>query len=231
MIVEDLGGIEMRRVLIAALSLGVLLGLAGSLSLSSRAETASIRGEYVEVRTASVFAGACHYNGELTTAGRDALMAWNVKSGQWRGVDLAGVRAVAVVSAETNLAEESERRAEIIVAADASDAQSLAIVEALKSRYMATFGKIVAVRRGELRFDHEGKTYKVNAGDSVSLNVEAMPDDLCCKMPQLVWYSPLVPLESRKVGYTTSALYSGSEISDRWQRSGENSAFYGSFAL
>ena len=220
----------MRRFLIAALSLGVLLGLAGSLSLSSRAETASIRGDYVEVRTASVFAGACHYNGELTTAGRDAVMAWNVKSGQWRGIDLAGVRAVAIVNAEANLAQESERRAEIIVAADASDAQSLAIVEALKSRYMAIFGKIVAVRRGQLRFEHEGKTYNVNAGDSVSLNVEAMPDDLCCKMPQLVWYSPLVPLENRKVGYTKSALSSGSDL-DRWQRSGENSAFYGSFAL
>jgi len=47
---------------------------------------------YVEVRTASVFAGACHYNGEVTTTGRDALMAWNVKSGQWRGVDWQGQR-------------------------------------------------------------------------------------------------------------------------------------------
>ena len=220
----------MRRFWVAAILLGALLSLAGSLSFTSRAETAAIRGEYVEVRTASVFAGACHYNGEITTAGRDAVMAWNVKSGQWRGIDLAGVRAVAIVNAEANLAQESERRAEIIVAADASDAQSLATVEALKSRYMATFGKIVAVRRGDLRFEHEGKTYKVNAGDSVSLNVEAMPDDLCCKMPQLVWYSPLVPLENRKVGYTKSALSSGSDF-DRWQRSGENSAFYGSFAL
>jgi len=221
----------MRRFWVAFILLAALLSLAGSLSLTSRAETAAIRGEYVEVRTASVFAGACHYNGELTTAGRDALMAWSVKSGHWQGIDLAGVRAVAIVSAEANLAENSGRRSEIIVGENASDAQSLAMVEALKSRYTASFGKIISVRRGPLSFDHKGRTYSVSAGDLVSLNVDAMPDDLCCKMPQLVWYTPLVPLENRKVGYTTKALYSGSEVSDPWQRSGENSAFYGSFAL
>ncbi len=221
----------MRRFWIAAILLGALLSLAGSLSLTSRAETAAIRGEYVEVRTASVFAGACHYNGELTTAGRDALMAWNVKSGHWQGTDLTGVRAVAIVSADANLAENSERRSEIIIGENATDAQSLAMVEALKIRYTASFGKIISVRRGPLSFDHKGRTYSVSAGNLVSLNVEAMPDDLCCKMPQLVWYSPLVPLENRKVGYTTKALFSGSEVSDPWQRSGENSAFYGSFAL
>jgi hypothetical protein len=221
----------MRRFWVAAILLGALLSLAGSLSLTSRAETAAIRGEYVEVRTASVFAGACHYNGELTTAGRDALMAWNVKSGHWQGTDLAGVHAVAIVSADANLAENSDRRSEIIIGENASDAQSLAMVEALKSRYMTSFGKIISVRRGPLSFDHKGRSYSVSAGDLLSLNVEAMPDDLCCRMPQLVWYSPLVPLENRKVGYTTKALYSGSEVSDPWQRSGENSAFYGSFAL
>ena len=82
----------MRRFCVVAILLGALLVLGSSLSFGSRADTSFVRGEYVEVRTASVFAGACHYNGELTTAGRDALMAWNVKSGAWRGVDLAGVR-------------------------------------------------------------------------------------------------------------------------------------------
>ena len=58
-----------------------------------------------------------------------------------------------------------------------------------------------------------------------------MPNDLCCKMPNLVWYKPLVGLENRKVGYTTNAAYSGTDISEPWSRSGENSAFYGSFAF
>jgi hypothetical protein len=61
------------------------------------------------------------------------------------------------------------------------------------------------------------------------MEVEAMPDDLCCKMPQLVWYRPLVSLPHRKVGYTKVATFSGDKLSEPWQRSNENSAFYGSF--
>jgi hypothetical protein len=64
-----------------------------------------------------------------------------------------------------------------------------------------------------------------------AINVEAMPNDLCCKMPNLVWYSPLVGLENRKVGYTSKALYSGKVVGHPWSRSGENSAFYGTFSL
>jgi len=222
----------MRRIWFIALALGLLASLTGTSTFNSQAETANVRGEYVEVRTASVFAGACHYNGELTTAGRDALLAWNVKSGVWQGVDLAGVQAVAIVSATENLGDKNAaRQAEIIIGENASDAQSRAMLEALKSKYAASFGKIISVRRGPLSFEHSGKSYSVKADSFASINIEAMPDDLCCKMPQLVWYSPLIPLENRKVGYTTKALYAGGNVGEPWQRSGENSAFYGSFAF
>lgn len=222
----------MRRFWFVAMFLGLLSGLTAGVAPNSRAENKAVKGEYVEVRTASVFAGACHYNGELTTAGRDALMAWNVKSGQWQGVDLAGVHAVAIVSATENLsANNAERQSEIIIGDDASDAQSRAMLAALKSRYATSFGKIISVRRGPLSFEHEGRAYKVRARSFAAIDIEPMPDDLCCKMPQLVWYSPLVPLENRKVGYTTQALYEGGDTGDPWQRSGENSAFYGNFAF
>lgn len=222
----------MRKIWFIAMAVGVLASLTGTVTLSSRAETASVRGDYVEVRTASVFAGACHYNGELTTSGRDALIAWNVKSGKWQGVELAGVRAVAIVSATENLADSNaQRESEIIIGEDASDAQSRAILNALRTRYATVLGKIIAVHRGPLSFEHEGKAYSVRANRFAAIEIEAMPDDLCCKMPQLVWYSPLFPIENRKVGYTTKALYEGGPVADPWQRSGENSAFYGSFSF
>ena len=47
----------------------------------------------------------------------------------------------------------------------------------------------------------------------------------------LVWYTPFVGLENRKVGYTSKALYNGKVVGEPWSRSGENSAFYGSFSL
>jgi hypothetical protein len=222
----------MRRFWFVAMLLGLLSSLAAVVAPNSRAENGAVKGEYVEVRTASVFAGACHYNGEMTTTGRDALLAWNVKSGRWQGVDLEGVRAVAIVSASENLAvNNAQRQSEIIIGENASDAQSRAMVDALKSRYIASLGRIISVRRGPMSFEHKGRAYTVRARGFASIDIEPMPDDLCCKMPQLVWYSPLVPLENRKVGYTTKALYEGGDASDPWQRSGENSAFYGSFTL
>src|SRR5947209_8653839 len=53
-----------------------------------------VSGDYVEARTASVFAGACHYNGELVTTGEEAIAGWNVTSGYWKGANLTGVKAM-----------------------------------------------------------------------------------------------------------------------------------------
>ena len=202
-----------------------------ALVFSSQAENVSIRGDYVEVRTASVFAGACHYNGEVVTTGRDAMMAWNVTSGKWQNVDLTGVRALAIVTADVNLSEtNAARHSEIILDSNASATQSQAMLNALKQKYAAALGEVVTVRHAPISFKRSGRTYAV-AADDASINVEAMPNDLCCKMPNLVWYSPLVGLENRKVGYTVKASYSGKAIATPWSRSGENSAFYGSFSL
>jgi hypothetical protein len=218
----------MRKALLTGLAIIVAVS---ALVFSSQAENVSLQGDYVEVRTASVFAGACHYNGEVTTTGRDAMMAWNVTSGSWQGVDLTGVRAMAIISSAANLSDtNAARQAEIVIDKAASRSQSLAMLNALKEKYAASLGKIVSVRNAAISFVREGRTYAV-AADDAAINVEAMPNDLCCKMPNLVWYTPLVGLENRKVGYTSKALYSGNAVSEPWSRSGENSAFYGSFSL
>jgi hypothetical protein len=219
---------EVRRGLISAL---VMIVAVSALVLSSQAENISLRGDYVEVRTASVFAGACHYNGEVVTTGRDAMMAWNVTSGKWQGVDLSGVRVVAIISADANLGESNiARKSEIIIDSQASRTQALAMMNALKEKYAASLGEIVEVRAAPISFERNGRTYAVVTSEA-AINVEAMPNDLCCKMPNLVWYTPLVGLENRKVGYTSKALYSGKTVGEPWSRSGENSAFYGTFAL
>jgi len=211
--------------------LAAMLVAVSALVFSSRAESVSLRGDYVEVRTASVFAGACHYNGEVVTTGRDALMAWNVTSGKWQGVDLTGVRVLAIVSAEANLGEaNAARKSEIIIDSSASRTQALAVMNALKEKYASSLGDIVEVRTAPITFERSGRTYAVVTNEA-AINVEAMPSDLCCKMPNLVWYTPLVGLENRKVGYTSKALYSGKVVGEPWSRSGENSAFYGTFSL
>ena len=211
--------------------IAAMLVSVSALVFSSQAENVSLRGDYVEVRTASVFAGACHYNGEVVTTGRDAMMAWSVTSGKWQGVDLTGVRVLAIVSADANLSETyAARQSEIIIDSKASRTQALAMINALREKYAASLGKVVDVRSAPISFERNGRTYAVVTNEA-AINVEAMPNDLCCKMPNLIWYSPLVGLENRKVGYTSKALYSGKAVGEPWSRSGENSAFYGTFSL
>ena len=218
----------MKRLSILA---AVLITCVAAIAFTSRAENTSIKGDYVEVRTASVFTGACHFNGEVVTTGREAIMAWNFAAGRWNGTELSGLKAVAVVSSDDNLENvNAPRRSEIILDNSANHDQKVAMIEALKNKYAATLGEIVSVRSAPITFKHEGKTYEVASAEA-AINVEAMPNDLCCRQPNLVWYSPLVQLSGRKVGYTLKAVYSGSAVGDTWERDGENSAFYGSFAF
>ena len=210
----------------------MLLALSGALAFGSRAHSTSVAGDYIEVRTASVFAGACHYNGELMTTGRDAVLAWRVTAGEWRGVSLAGVRVLAVVSADANLADaQAARRAEIVVDSAATEAQAEAVVAALRSRYAATLGHVLLVRRAPVTFERAAEAYSVSVPNVAELTVRAMPNRECCKMPHLVWYNPLVPLAGRRVGLTQQAHFHGDAVGEQWQQAGQNSAFYGDFAF
>jgi hypothetical protein len=191
-----------------------------------------IAGDYVEARTASVFAGACHYNGELVTTGRDAVMAWNIGSGSWKGTDLSGVVAIGALSSEDNLKNDAaNRQSEIVVDSSASAAQTAALVDFLGKECGTSLGKIVSVRHGRVMFDHTGSTYTVKSNGFAEMTVQSMPNDECCKQPSLVWYSPLMPLEHRKVGYTINSSYEAGNVGDPWQRSEENTAFYGAFGF
>ncbi len=185
--------------------------------------------DYVEARTASVFAGACHYNGELVTTGDDALLAFNITAGSYHGTSLAGVRAVATVSSPKNLGDDTApRKSELVIDASASEAQAKALTSLLQSKFPAQLGALAAIHRAPVAFTHNPDTgeYTVAADHFATLNVQPLPNGECCKQPNLVWYNPLLPLASRKVGFTTSASATPT-IADPWSRSEENSAFYG----
>ncbi len=212
------------------LSIG-LLACVGTISAATP-KTDKIAGDYVEARTASVFAGACHYNGEVVTTGYDAVMAWNFASGTWKGTDLAGLRAMAEVSSQSNLGDDTApRKSELVVDASATHAQVAALVDFLRTDCGKQLGQIVSVHRTDVTFDRVGREYRVQAKGFGEMDVQPMANDECCTQPELVWYSPLMQLEHRKVGYTITSSYVAGTIGDPWQRSDENSAFYGAFAF
>jgi hypothetical protein len=198
---------------------------AASLAITST----PIAGDYVEARTASVFAGPCHYNGELLTTGRDAVMAWSINHGTWKGVDLSGVRAAAAVTSDANLSDDTvQKRSEVVINTGASNAQFSAMADLLNTKCAAGLGQVVSVRRGDVSFKHDAEHYEFDAAGLGSASVDAMPNHECCKQPELVWYTPLSPITDRRVGFTQFAKYDG-KMAQTWERNEENSAFYGAF--
>jgi len=141
------------------------------------------------------------------------------------------VRVMAVVSCTGNLADASAaRKSEIVIDGSIGQAQTNAAMTAIAAHEGPMLGKIVSVRHGMVSFHHADREYEVESPGFAAMDVQGMPNDECCKQPNLVWFSPLSHLISRKVGYTVNAEYSAGTIADSWQRGDENGAFYGPFA-
>lgn len=185
-----------------------------------------IQGRYVEARTASVMAGACHYNGEVVTRGRDAVMAFRIDKGGSGRLDLQGVKAVAMVTSLDNLMNGAERRTVLVIDSAATEDQAALAAGELRNRYAKAFGTVVDVRRAPISFTEKDGVVDVEAEGYAKLSVKALPDRACCKMPDLVWYEPLVPVADRQVGFTVKAE---SKAFTPWMDAGENTAFHGTF--
>jgi len=211
------------------------IGLALTVGMAAQAApkpSNHLTGEYVEARTASVFAGACHFNGELTTTGRAAEVVWHVREGAWNGTSLDGLTAMAAIVSSSNLREEAApRRSVLYIDAKATPAQAESLAAALTQRCAHALGEIVAIKRTPITFALQGEDYRVDAKGIGRLVVNAMPNHECCKQPNLVWYSPLVTISGRRVGYTRVSGIQDKTLGADWSKEGQNTAFYGTFTL
>ena len=67
--------------------------------------SATISGEYLETRSAEVYAGPCVSNSEVNLAGNQAILSWRINQGSWEGVALDGLGVVAVVKAKATIGD------------------------------------------------------------------------------------------------------------------------------
>jgi len=187
-------------------------------------------GAYVEARSASVFAGACHYNSELVTAGGEALIAWSFEGGEHDGVPLAGARLALALSGPKNLAlPQAERRSVAYLPAGAPVEVRAALLDWLRSEHAELAGELLAARTLELDFALEGERFTLRVGSEAQLSGSALPNRECCKMPYDVWYRPFEPSARALVGQVERFACDERLLGARWSRSGENSAFFGRF--
>lgn len=188
------------------------------------------RGHYVEARTASVFAGACHFGGEATTAGREALLAWQFEGGEHAGVALAGVDAALVIAGDANLAEPgAARRSVLYVSERASAAQREAVRALLAGAFATQLGALVDTLSVPLDIAFDAETYRVASQGHFALRGALLPDRACCRMPFQVWYTPFAPVASAVVGANTEFRCTDARLDRTWSRPDENASFAGAF--
>jgi hypothetical protein len=128
--------------------LGGLLALVGAVPAS--AET--IRGDYLEARTADVYTGPCFSNAEVFITGHQALMAWSVREGSWDGVDLTGLSVAAAVRGNTTFSEDNPEQAKAVLIVDqaADERQKAALVSLAKHLGGERLQNVVGVRSARM---------------------------------------------------------------------------------
>lgn len=189
-------------------------------------------GQYVEARTASVFAGACHYGSEYTTRGREALLVWHFERGSWRGVDLCGTNVALAVSGEENLDEAAGARHSILYT-DGKDApeRRAAAADFVRTRCRELAGDVRAVKCVDLTFAFDDESYTARAPGLFELRGSKLENRACCAMPYDVWYTPFVDLAHPVVGCNSIFQFEDRALGPIWKRAGQNESFVGRFDL
>lgn len=209
--------------------------LAAALLVTS-AFAASIRGDYLESRSADVYVAQCFANGEVGLTGDTALMAWRVREGSWNGVQLDGLSVVAAIKANATLGdpygEPLPARAVLMVDERADAAQRDALVafaQAHAGELLANIERVVAqpivLRVPE---GHSGKAM-LRAGDLAEIQTRLIgKDDHICGNEE-TFYPPLVDLKHSMVAVAETDEFQGPGLGLNWELHGKRSAFVGQF--
>lgn len=218
----------------SALSVAVMAGL-GVVTLS--ANDPRVAGDYVEVRTAQVFAGGCIMGSEGEAAGKEAILAWRVSRGAVNGVTLDGLSVVAAAAADSNLgthdlggAPATVLKSVVLVDARANAAQRDALVTMARTLAPAVVRSIVETRAVPIAFERSNDSVRVRAGEAsidVATNVPHSPNCAALK-----WFEPLGRTEDAEIGVTRSQEWTGTALGPRWKQVSDDkrSSFVGTFS-
>jgi hypothetical protein len=213
------------------------------LGMAVASSAQNISGDYVESRSADVWTGTCVANGEMNLTGDQAILAWRVKQGQWKGVELEGLSVVAAVKANATLGDQYNNpypaKAVMIVDEKACPEQQRALVEFAQSMAGELLKNVVRVEVAPIRIDlsgqmagHEGHYSKavVRAGNFAGIETRAIgsKDHLCGN--EEVYYQPLASTSHAMPAVAELDQYRGSDLGVTWTLHGKRSAFVGTFS-
>jgi hypothetical protein len=200
---------------------------------------AGINADYIEVRSADVYTGPCFANGEVGLVGNEAILAWRVKEGSWKGTSLNGLSVVAVVKANATLGDHYHSpypaQAVLIVDERATSQQRKALAELAQSAAGRLLDHIVLVENAPIELEiapgeHQASA-RLIAGNFARIETRSLcaGDHICGN--EFVYYPPLVQLAHAMPAFTLRDSYQGEGLGVVWTHTNKRSAFVGSFRL
>jgi hypothetical protein len=196
----------------------------------------SIVGDYVEARTAEVFAGGCIMSSQAETMGREAVLAWHVRSGEYDGEQLAGLSVVAAVSGDRNLGireiggeAPSAVRGVVFVDQSATPAQRRALVRLAQTLSRGLITDIVEVKAVPVAYAATDATIAVTAGEAKLAVQRHHHHTAGCGA--MKWFTPFSSIDGAIIGVTDANAYDGRALGIQWSDPNRKSAFSGTFTL
>jgi uncharacterized protein DUF1326 len=228
-----------------------MAALCGALVLmgSNVAGAASIRGDYIEARTADVYTGPCFSNAEVFIDGNQAVLAWKVTEGSFQGVDLSSLSVAAAVKGSTTFSEDKpeQARAVLIVDEKADAQQREALVALAKSLAGDRLSNVVDVKRSRISLKIESPSmagaeahgHGMPHAPRASFWAPGMAqivtrplderDHFCGN--EVVAYPPLSKGTTVLPAYTLGHQFKGEGLNGSWDDPNCRSSFVGHFAL
>jgi hypothetical protein len=210
--------------------------LAGVASVAPAADLVS--GTYVEVRTCQVYTGPCFANGEVGSAGKNAIMTWQINDGHFAGVDLTGQSVAVVVKASHTLGFKglgnAKTKKAIVIIDSAADPQK---TTALKNFALLQTGladrDIVGVHRADIdmQFDVDRITASVEIGDYARLQTRKVRKGDCICSNESAYYPPLTGLKGFVPGVTIEGEVKARRLGTRWSVPDSRTAYLGTFEV
>jgi hypothetical protein len=200
---------------------------------------AAITGDYIEARSADVYTGPCFANGEVGLVGNEAILAWKIKEGDWKGTSLNDLGVVAVVKAQATLGDpyHNPYPAESVLIVDqrATARQRWALQDFAASMAGKLLSHVVRVDTAPIQLvfaqgEHHGAARLV-AGNLARIETRSLchGDDICGN--EFVYYPPLIQLAHAMPAFTLQDSFQGKGLDVVWNHVGKRSAFVGTFTL
>ncbi len=202
------------------------------------AQAVEIRGQYLEARTCDVYTGPCFANGEIGLAGREAVAAWKVEEGSWKGVSLAGLGAVLVIRADDTIGEDgvfpmnaAQMDSVILIDEQATPEQQVALVDFVKDAAGKYTHNVKKVERSPISLENDHSTMEgvLKAGNLAEIRTRKLNDFDCVCSNEQVFYQPLTDVHYATPAYSVTQSFTGDGLDSRWTSHNSRSAFLAIF--